>query len=433
LLLDDRVRLPVEATMTKWTSKWNTWIAPKPIKPGVWRRKEGGFLVRGRVKDPRTGKLKQVRFNVMDTSDPNEALERLTAAMRAIREGTTQESQPSKRFAEFAVELLEEKVKEGKIASAGSRVKVASILECHLIPAFGEMYMDQIRHIDIVTWRKGVADKIHDQAYAPTTANSWLGLLRVTFKAATQRFELDRNPMDGIENFDTRLHHTYTEEEPNSLLAHEVPTFLAKMRELYPEFFAMVALGFATGWRPSTLRPIRRQGPRADVLWEQGQILVRRSHTEFKEVMEGPKNKRHQRVSLPEEIMSILRWHADRLPEGPMRESELLFPNPEGDFLDRSCLRKPFDDVNKALELKKRITPKAMRRTFQDLARAANVNDLVTRSVSGHATEAMQRHYSTVNQDEQREGLARVVSLFELEEPSGLHGGLHGHKSKKAG
>jgi hypothetical protein len=52
-----------------------------------------------------------------------------------------------------------------------------------------------------------------------------------------------------------------------------------------------------------------------------------------------------------------------------------------------------------------------MRRTFQDLARAAEVSDVVTRAVSGHATEAMQRRYSTVSADEMRRSLGRVVSL----------------------
>jgi len=369
----------------------------------------------------------------VDTDDPTVAFERLQAALREIRDGATRVTAPTMQFADFAVSLMEERVKDGKIASAATRIKLASVLATHLIPAFGEMRMDTIRHLDIARWRSQVADRIHADDYAPTTANSWLAELRVIFKAATLRFELGRNPMDGVENFDTRLHHTYTEEEPNSLLATEVPTYLAKMREIFPERFAMVALGFATGWRPSTMRPLRRRGPHVDILWDQGHILVRRSHTELKEVMEGPKNKRLQKVSMPVEIMEVLKWHAERLPEGPMKESELLFPAEEGELLDRGCLRKPFDEVNKALKLKKRITPKAMRRTFQDLARAANVNDLVTRSVSGHATEAMQRHYSTVNQDEQREGLARVVSLFELEEPGGPHGGPHGHKSKKAG
>ena len=70
--------------------------------------------------------------------------------------------------------------------------------------------------------------------------------------------------------------------------------------------------------------------------------------------------------------------------------------------------------MTKALNLKKDITPRAMRRTFQDLARAAEVRDVVTRAVSGHATEAMQRHYSTVPQAEVREAIGRVVSLLDF-------------------
>ncbi len=49
-------------TEQRWIKRWDSWIAPKPSKPGVWRMKHGGFLVRGRTVDPRTGKLKEVRF-----------------------------------------------------------------------------------------------------------------------------------------------------------------------------------------------------------------------------------------------------------------------------------------------------------------------------------------------------------------------------------
>ena len=40
--------------------RWNSWIAPTKIR-GIWRVEEGGFLVRGRTKDPTTGKAKEVR------------------------------------------------------------------------------------------------------------------------------------------------------------------------------------------------------------------------------------------------------------------------------------------------------------------------------------------------------------------------------------
>jgi hypothetical protein len=52
-----------------------------------------------------------------------------------------------------------------------------------------------------------------------------------------------------------------------------------------------------------------------------------------------------------------------------------------------------------------------MRRTFQDLGRAASVHDFVVRAISGHATTSMQEHYSSVSGDEVRTGLAKVIAL----------------------
>src|SRR5450755_509269 len=66
--------------------------------------------------------------------------------------------------------------------------------------------------------------------------------------------------------------------------------------------------------------------------------------------------------------------------------------------------------------LGKRFTQRGLRRTFNDLARAARVDALVTRSISGHLTERMQHHYSTVNSDEQRQGIAKVIELTKARE-----------------
>jgi hypothetical protein len=52
-----------------------------------------------------------------------------------------------------------------------------------------------------------------------------------------------------------------------------------------------------------------------------------------------------------------------------------------------------------------------MRRTFQDLARAAEIKDIVTRASSGHATETMQHHYSTVAAEEKKQAIAKVIEL----------------------
>jgi hypothetical protein len=144
----------------------------------------------------------------------------------------------------------------------------------------------------------------------------------------------------------------------------------------------------------------------ADIKWGESLLLVRRSQTRGDEVMEATKTGQRQVIVLPANLVEVLRWHVDHLPEGAMTESDLLFParrsraagassEPAG-FRSRSCLDKPFADVARRIGLGYRVSPKAMRRTFQDLARAANVHDLVTRAISGHATATMQRHYSTV-------------------------------------
>ena len=39
----------------------------------------------------------------------------------------------------------------------------------------------------------------------------------------------------------------------------------------------------------------------------------------------------------------------------------------------------------------------------------------MTRSISGHLTEGMQRHYCTVSGDEQRQALAKVIDLTRVQ------------------
>src|SRR5207248_6840960 len=167
-----------------------------------------------------------------------------------------------------------------------------------------------------------------------------------------------------------------------------------------------------TGLRPSSLRPLRRDGQNADIKWDDGILLIRRSQTLGKEVMETTKTDLHQRLTLPPELLDVLRWHVDeQLLHTPMRMSDLLFPSVHGGYRARSVLDKPFDEVSKAIGLSFNFTPRGMRRTYQDLARAAGIHDAVTRAISGHATPAMQLHYSTARGGEVKQALAKVAKI----------------------
>ena len=148
------------------------------------------------------------------------------------------------------------------------------------------------------------------------------------------------------------------------------------------------------------------------MLWDKSRLLVRRSQTLGYEVMKTTKQKKRYVIDLPKEAMDVLRWHVDtQLTTPEQRASDLLFPAVNGGFRSPSVLNKPFSVVAEEMGLGKQFTQRGLRRTFNDLARAARVDALVTRSISGHLTEAMQHHYSTVNSDEQRHGIAKVIEM----------------------
>jgi integrase len=128
------------------------------------------------------------------------------------------------------------------------------------------------------------------------------------------------------------------------------------------------------------------------------------------DVMETTKTGLRQRITVPPELMAVLRWHVEtQLVTPEQQASDLLFPREDGGFRSESCLKKAFDVVGGLIGLKKKFTPRGMRRTFNDMCRTANVEGIVTKSISGHQTDRMKEHYSTVSPIEQRESIGRVM------------------------
>lgn len=101
---------------------------------------------------------------------------------------------------------------------------------------------------------------------------------------------------------------------------------------------------------------------------------------------------------------------------GEVKPVDLAFVHDmRGGFLSSTIACDAFRDVSLALGKDiggKMITPKGMRRTNEDLMRAAGVSNLVAMAISNHEDEGMHAHYSMASGDEKREAMAMVVSLF---------------------
>lgn len=424
-----------------WTKRWGGMeVSSEPLLPGVYGRREGGFVVRGSAKDPKTGRLAEVFKVLADLRDPRDALAWLTQERARIRSGEAQQAmiRPPRLHA-YAASLLERKVARGEIASEAGKEKWAGTL-AHIFEApFADFFVDEIRAADIrawhdtlltLTWTRSKTQMQPDGTekqivsatgrYEPSVLNSWLSILRVVVKAAVIDYELPKDPMVGIKNFPETSH--FTEEQPNSLSPeeNEVSTFLLKLKEKYPQHYAMALLGFVIGQRPSTLRPLRRSGPQADVKFNDDGtaiILLRRSNSRGHVVTDRArlrtKDTKNPKVLLPATMAKVLKDHIKEMDADPITaSSELLFPSTvTGKMRSRSSLSKPFAVVAKLIGLKKKITPKAMRRTFKDMTRAVGMEAVIRKAISGHQTDAMDLHYSTAHKPEVARALGNLFDL----------------------
>jgi integrase len=413
----------------QWVRKWNSWVHPQPSLPGVYKRKEGGFLVRGRVVDPKTGSTRQVVRSLPDLAEPEAARLWLKTELDSIRKGASRPTtrQPE-RFATYAASLLRAKIEKRQICSSTTEEKWMFALR-HIfglkddegtvdegILGLGDIFVDKLTRADIEAWRDSWEPRVNARQYAPTTVNDWIAVLRVITKKMKADFDLPVDPCADVEDVSTKGHRTFTFEEPNSLSVDELSAFFEVAWEKYPQHFAVVLLGSVTGLRPSSLYALRRSGEDADVKWDQGLILVRRSRGIKGQVMEMTKTNHDQVIKLPDFAVSILRWHVDKqLVTRDMERSDLLFPSEVGTFRHNSALAKPFRAIAKEMGLTKQISPKAMRRSFQDAMREAQVANVVVRSISGHLTEQMQQRYSTARGHEQKSAIARIIDLTKVD------------------
>jgi hypothetical protein len=91
------------------------------------------------------------------------------------------------------------------------------------VGGLGELFMDQIRAEHVETWKAGIVQLINGGHYSPHTANGWLSVLRVIDRAAKRDLRLAVSFTEGVRDFDTSDHVTYSEESPNALAPEMLP------------------------------------------------------------------------------------------------------------------------------------------------------------------------------------------------------------------
>lgn len=228
----------------------------------------------------------------------------------------------------------------------------------------------------------------------------------------TLRVSLPEDPMD--------------QSEPNALAPEQLVAFLEAMRTHYPQHYALVALLAYTGLRFCHASALRWED------WDEATGVIRVVRKHFRGTV-GPvscKKQAPKEYPVEPELAEILREHrklllrtqAKGLAEGWM------FPSAEGTLRTPNSLDRAWSKCLTHARITKRFTVHGFRYTFTDLVRRANVDAVVRRALTGHVTEEMQRHYSTVGMDEKRAAVAGVLRLVPPErgKPGGNTGGSSG-------
>ena len=382
--------------------------------PGVFRLDQATYWIRAKVVDPRTGKNKEID-RVLDGVTAHEAAQKRDDLINDVKQSVQQARRV--RVGEFAKSWIESKAL--KLDSTTLRT-YADALENHILPALGDYYYDALSPTDVQRWiddallrgwtsekrgSKRSKTKAVRRSYSRDTVRGWFRVFRTMTRDAMAALELQRDPTLRI----TMPEESCEKDEANSLSPTQLAAFLTAMRTHYPQHYALAVLLAYTGLRFCHASALHWDD------WEEARGVLRVSRKQVRGKLGSVTRKKRAPKEYPvePELAAILKEHRMHLlkDQAPGLANGLMFPSTVGTYRTPNSLDAAWAKCLTAAQIGKRFTIHGLRYTFTDLVRLANVDAVVRRALTGHVTEEMQRHYSTVGLEEKRAAVAGVLRL----------------------
>lgn len=369
--------------------------------PGVHKVKEGVFRVRAKVVDPRTGKPKEVDKLLTGVSAQQAAKVR-TELLQELKAGPDA-GRDRLRVGEYARLWMESKA---AVLDDRTAKHYAEALDLHVLPMLGDFYYDALRPADVQGWvnTQFKPRGPEGERYAVVTVHGWFRVLRTMTRDAVVQLDLPRDPTVRITFPDAEA-----PREVNALTPAELASFLDAMRAKYPKNYALTVTLAFTGLRFCHASALKWE----DMDEARAVLAIVRKNSRGKVGPVSRKKRAPREIPIVPELAAILGEHRRVLEtaKAPGLEEGWMFPSDIGTLRLAGSLWKAWQGCLKAAGISQRFTVHGLRRTFNDLARRAGVDAVVTRSLTGHVTERMREHYSTVGLDEQEAALAGVLRL----------------------
>lgn len=180
--------------------------------------------------------------------------------------------------------------------------------------------------------------------------------------------------------------------ERRTLSVDELGKLLEAVRLYSPQRYAEVAMLATTGMRPSELYALTW----ADIDYAAQTIHVTKAV--WGGVVSTTKTGASREVPLATQTAEALRAHRKELirKNHPGIPSGLVFPSDAGTHREPSSLKKCLDMAREDAKITQRVSPQVLRRTFNTLLIAYNVDRIVIRATMGHSSEQMTERYAGV-------------------------------------
>ncbi|MDI3258185.1 MAG: DUF3596 domain-containing protein [Sinobacteraceae bacterium] len=314
-------------------------------------------------------------------------------------------------FRDFALTWLHNKSVEWR---QSYRDSVAQILKTHLLPAFGELPLEQIDRAAVLDFRTALAgdDPRRRRPRAPATVNRILGILSLLLDEAALSHDLP-NPCQGIK----RLKVKKIDIQPFSL--EEVRLLIERVR---PDFADYLRVRFFTGMRSGEVNGLKWE----HVDFERNEIRIRETWVNGRTEYTKTDGSQREICMSPPVREALLRMEKLTRPLGPY-----VFCTPNGRPIDNhNFVNRVWNPLLRHLGLKPR-RPYQMRHTCATLWLAAGENpQWIARQLGHTTTEMLFRTYARFVPNLTR----RDGSAFDRMLTAALNGGLSetlaGHPAK---
>ena len=290
------------------------------------------------------------------------------------------EEQAAPLFREFATRFLETYAKTNNKPSEVESKEM--ILRVHLVPAFGEVALDDIEPREIEVYK---AKKLKD-GLSRKSINNHLTVLRRALAIAVEWGVIKHIPaMRWLEPPPPEFDFLTFAEADRLLTAAE------------DQWRPMLTVAVRTGLRLGELLALRW----SDVDLEGGRIMVRRAVA--RGIIGTPKNGRSREVPLSEQARAALRTQG--------RRGELVFSMPDGSMLTRGATKWPLKRALALAQLRP-IGWHCLRHTFASHLAMRGAPLKSVQELLGHGTIEMTMRYSHLSPDARRD----AVKLLDVKE-----------------